>query len=482
MDWDTGTLYASKQNLGSTHNVSTSFQRREELPVAVAGRKFCDFIRNFRSHKKFIYRESLLQNFMKGQHCLEVSLRDLNSYDEDLEESLRREPAKFVGEFEGALKMIIADLTLRAPSTVTVPQLLFKSDQRAVNMRDLVASDINQLLHISGIVISAGRSTAKARSIVLKCRSCGHLLPILCPEPFEGAVIPRQCQNRPEGGTFLDINVGGGKTCALDPYSVVTDRCEYIDQQTLKLQEAPEQVPTGEMPRHVLLAVNRYLVDKVTPGMRVSVVGTYSIFKKGRKGSKMLSSSTGHSIRTPYFKVLGMCVTSDGSGRGSTNFTVEDEEEYQNLARSCAIYDKIWKSICPSISGDYTVDLKKAIACLLFGGSRKCLPDGMSLRGDINVLLLGDPSTAKSQFLKFVEKVAPVGVYTSGKGSSAAGLTASVIRDARGEGEDIRQTDDESMDLETFPTLIPLSHAHRMGDTDGGLPSPLSDCQNEGPD
>ena len=147
----------------------------------------------------------------------------------------------------------------------------------------------------------------------------------------------------------------------------------------------------------------------------------------------MLSSSTGHSIRTPYFKVLGMCVTSDGSGRGSTNFTVEDEEEYQNLARSYGIYDKIWKSICPSISGDYTVDLKKAIACLLFGGSRKCLPDGMSLRGDINVLLLGDPSTAKSQFLKFVEKVAPVGVYTSGKGSSAAGLTASVIRDARGE-------------------------------------------------
>ena len=135
----------------------------------------------------------------------------------------------------------------------------------------------------------------------------------------------------------------------------------------------------------------------------------------------MLSSSTGHSIRTPYFKVLGMCVTSDGSGRGSTNFTVEDEEQYQNLARSCAIYDKIWKSICPSISGDYTVDLKKAIACLLFGGSRKCLPDGMSLRGDINVLLLGDPSTAKSQFLKFVEKVAPVGVYTSEKVAAPLG-------------------------------------------------------------
>ncbi len=74
-------------------------------------------------------------------------------------------------------------------------------------------------------------------------------------------------------------------------------------------------------------------------------------------------------------------------------------------------------------------DIKKAIACLLFGGSRKILPDGMRLRGDVNVLLLGDPGTAKSQLLKFVERVAPICVYTSGKGSSAAGLTASVIRD-----------------------------------------------------
>jgi DNA replication licensing factor MCM5 len=76
-----------------------------------------------------------------------------------------------------------------------------------------------------------------------------------------------------------------------------------------------------------------------------------------------------------------------------------------------------------------STDIKKAIACLLFGGSKKVLPDGMRLRGDINVLMLGDPGTAKSQLLKFVEKVSPIAVYTSGKGSSAAGLTASVQRD-----------------------------------------------------
>lgn len=98
----------------------------------------------------------------------------------------------------------------------------------------------------------------------------------------------------------------------------------------------------------------------------------------------------------------------------------------RELAARQGIYDLISKSIAPSIYG--CEDMKRSVACLLFGGSRKRLPDG-NRRGDINVLLLGDPGTAKSQLLKFAERCAPVGVYTSGKGSSAAGLTAAVVRD-----------------------------------------------------
>lgn len=97
------------------------------------------------------------------------------------------------------------------------------------------------------------------------------------------------------------------------------------------------------------------------------------------------------------------------------------------MKRDPNIYENLCKSVAPSIFGHG--DIKKAIACLLFGGMPKKLPDGMRLRGDINVLLLGDPSVAKSQFLKFVDRVAPISVYTSGKGSSAAGLTASVLKD-----------------------------------------------------
>lgn len=105
----------------------------------------------------------------------------------------------------------------------------------------------------------------------------------------------------------------------------------------------------------------------------------------------------------------------------------EEEDLFTRLAADPNLYERIAKSIAPSIFG--AVDIKKAIACLLFGGSRKLMPDGLCRRGDINVLMLGDPGTAKSQLLKFVEKVAPIAVYTSGKGSSAAGLTASVSRD-----------------------------------------------------
>ena len=120
--------------------------------------------------------------------------------------------------------------------------------------------------------------------------------------------------------------------------------------------------------------------------------------------------------------------SSSSMGFAMPTITDEDKERFENFKKDPQLYDKITKSIAPSIFGH--IDIKKAIACLLFGGCAKQLPDKMKLRGDINVLLLGDPSVAKSQFLKFVDRCAPICVYTSGKGSSAAGLTASIIRDA----------------------------------------------------
>jgi DNA replication licensing factor MCM5 len=176
------------------------------------------------------------------------------------------------------------------------------------------------------------------------------------------------------------------------------------------------------------LYIDRYLTDRVVPGNRVTITGILSIKRlfKQKGGKANDKAMTG--IRMPYIKVTGFHVEMSGAGRSDQwHFTPEEERQFHEVAKRRDVYDLITKSIASSIYG--SEDIKKAIACLLFGGSRKRLPDGLTRRGDINVLLLGDPGTAKSQLLKFVEKASPIAVYTSGKGSSAAGLTAAIIRD-----------------------------------------------------
>jgi DNA replication licensing factor MCM5 len=132
-------------------------------------------------------------------------------------------------------------------------------------------------------------------------------------------------------------------------------------------------------------------------------------------------------IRTPYLRAVGIQSDIDQAAKGNATFSEEEEQEFLELSRRPDIYNIMAACIAPLIYRHQ--DIKKSILCLLLGGSKKILPNGMKLRGDINVLLLGDPGTAKSQLLKFVEKAAPISIYTSGKGLSAAGLTASVQRD-----------------------------------------------------
>lgn len=156
-------------------------------------------------------------------------------------------------------------------------------------------------------------------------------------------------------------------------------------------------------------------------------MGVFSVYQS--KGAKTTGSAkSAVAVRTPYLRAVGISSDVDQTPKGDAIFTDEEEQEFLELSRRPDLYDVFVDCIAPSIYGNR--DIKKAIACLLMGGSKKILPDGMKLRGDINVLLLGDPGTAKSQLLKFTEKVAPIAIYTSGKGSSAAGLTASVQRDA----------------------------------------------------
>ncbi|KAL1819710.1 hypothetical protein DCAR_0416014 [Daucus carota subsp. sativus] len=419
--WDEGAVYYSDQ---------AQFPRGAGDPEQAASRhtvlrKFKEFIRNFAHQNQpnvFPYRESLVQN----PKFLLVNLSDLLNYDkdQDLRDLLRKNPADYLPLFETAAAEVLASLRSRVagetgemeePETGEV-QIFLTSEEDPVSMRLLGAQYISKLVKISGITIAASRTKAKATYVTLLCKNCKNVKVIPCRPGLGGAIVPRSCDHVPQAGE---------EPCPIDPWIVVPDKSKYVDQQTLKLQENPEDVPTGELPRNMLLSVDRHLVQTIVPGTRLTIMGIYSIFQAANSSS---SHKGAVAVRQPYIRVVGIEQTSEANSRGPTNFSVDEIEEFKKFASEGDPYEKVCSKIAPSIFGH--VDVKKAVACLLFGGSRKVLPDGVKLRGDINVLLLGDPSTAKSQFLKFVEKTAPVAVYTSGKGSSAAGLTASVIQDS----------------------------------------------------
>ena len=275
------------------------------------------------------------------------------------------------------------------------------------------------MVKIPGIIVSASNVKAKATRITLQCRSCKEVIKdIRIESGLEGYILPRKCTSDQTGRLIK---------CPIDPYYIIPDKCECFDYQTLKLQEVPEDVPQGDMPRHLQLFADRNLVDRVVPGNRVSIIGVYAVRKVTQKSAQPSQQKAGANSRVPYLRVFGYMVESEGPGRASSiPYTADEEELFKQWASTPNIYERITRSIAPAIFG--SDDLKKAVACLLFGGSRKVLPDSTTRRGDINVLMLGDPGTAKSQLLKFAQLVSPVGIYTSGKGSSAAGLTCSVVR------------------------------------------------------
>eukprot|EP00899_Mesostigma_viride_P028700 jgi/Mesvir1/9014/Mv21302-RA.1 len=424
--WDEGDVfYADQKFTGEEHEGS-------QLSRHAAQTKFKEFIRNYRPNSEFVYRESLRRN----PSALTVKVEDVLTYDAALGTELKRLPAEYLPLFEAAAADVVAGLQSKVddgsgnteePARRDV-QVMLQSDEHPVTLRALKSEQISRLVVVPGIVIAAQRAKVKATSITLQCSNCKNTKVIPCKPGLGGAAVPRTCDYN--AGAALNGAAGTETKCPLDPYVVLPERSTYVDQQTLKLQENPEDVPVGELPRNILLVVDRSLVQTVVPGTRVRVVGIFSIFDKS--GGNKKGARAAVAIRQPYLRVVGIQEHGESSGHMEPTFTAEEELELKQFANQPNVYANICRLIAPSIFGHDNV--KKAIACLLMGGSRKRLPDGVRLRGDINVLLLGDPSTAKSQFLKFVEKTAPIAVYTSGKGSSAAGLTASVIKDP-GSGE-----------------------------------------------
>lgn len=390
-------------------------------------KEFRSFILEFFDDNRYLYRDQLRENILVRNYSLTVDMAHLRARSPALGERLANEPTDLIPLFEEAIREAAQRIVYpsemdrngqtaaqNAIASIPICQLILKSDANPVLIRDLNAQYISKLVRVPGIVIGASTLTSKATVLQLVCRSCQHLHRISVGSGFAGIQMPKNCLATSE------TRMGENKKCPSNPYVVYHENSTFIDQQTLKLQEAPDMVPVGEMPRHILLAADRNLTNKVIPGTRCTIMGVYSIYNTKAKGAAV-------AVRNPYVRVVGIQQESDMDASRGVVFSEEEEEQFIALSKTPNLYESFANSIAPSIYGN--ADIKKAIACLLMSGSKKILPDGMRLRGDINVLMLGDPGTAKSQLLKFVEKVSPIAIYTSGKGSSAAGLTASVQRD-----------------------------------------------------
>eukprot|EP00762_Andalucia_godoyi_P002921 ANDGO_04148.mRNA.1 DNA replication licensing factor MCM5 len=464
--WDEGGVFVANAGLvdDASEGGLNSDSGLRNAALSTFQARLRDFLRQFESGNEYSYREMLTTRIRTGVFSIPVSLDDLRAYDPALADAIVMQPNTYLPLLDAALldaaRLILhpdeliplfnahpaglpaSSNNATAPTTSLLQaELIYRA--RPLHIRDLSSSLVGRLVVVRGIVIASSKTRAKASSLVLSCRSCRAVKTVSVRPGFSAASIPRKC----DGPSSSDATA----QCPLDPFVVVADKSTFVDQQTLKLQEPPEAVPTGEMPRHVLCAVDRGLVARAPPGSRVRIVGVYSIMN-----NNMGPTAGGVALRTPYIRIVGVMMDSlagtssslanslfssssanpsgsnanggDAERTDGMMWLMSEEEQYKRLAADPQCIDKLVAAMDPAIYGHERIKL--AVACLLFGGARKApMPTGTRVRGDINVLLLGDPSTAKSQFLKFAERVAPVGVYTSGKGSSAAGLTASVVRD-----------------------------------------------------
>eukprot|EP00440_Ansanella_granifera_P024095 gb/GFBE01026172.1/.p1 GENE.gb/GFBE01026172.1/~~gb/GFBE01026172.1/.p1 ORF type:complete len:754 (+),score=245.46 gb/GFBE01026172.1/:1-2262(+) len=419
----------------------------------VIASKFKKFVREFAYNRPssgntgittMKYREQLQQNCGNRLYKLELSLNDLSAYEDGelLKYNLLTSPTEFIPLCERALQDLYYEIVRKEdesmPDKAPVIQLELKSDadldgtfgnMKPKMIRDLTSDQVERLVVIQGIVTSVKMPRDKARKVVLKCSSCENVKEITVNPGFTAAHIPAACDGNA-------MRAGQMEKCPPNPFVVVGDLCDMEADQAIRLQELPEHVPVGEMPRSIDLCARLYGVDECTPGTRLTCIGIFCATEQaaGDKMSAGRNQGT-NTVKYSYIQVLGLQLAQGNQGQGAVEISPEEEEKFEQLAKDPEIRNLIFKSIAPAIcasSKDVIDDVKRAIASLLFGGSRKRLPDGHRMRGDINILLLGDPGTAKSQFLKFAHSAAPISVYTSGKGSSAAGLTAAIIKDGDG--------------------------------------------------
>jgi DNA replication licensing factor MCM3 len=350
----------------------------------------------------------------KNQRRLVVNIDHVRDHNPEMADGLLNDPFDFTLAFNHALKEIVKTAPQARPDQVDADVLYYCAwagsfGLNACNPRTLSSQHLNSMVSIEGIVTRCSLIRPKIVKSVHYTEATGkfHFKEYRDQTMTKGVTTTSVYPTEDQEGNPLTTEYG---------------LCTYRDHQTVSIQEMPERAPAGQLPRGVDVILDDDLVDKVKPGDRVQLVGIFRTL-----GNRNTNHNSALFKTVLLANNVVLLSTKSGGGVATATITDTDIRNINKIAKKQKLFELLSQSLAPSIYGhDY---IKKAILLMLLGGMEKNLENGTHLRGDINILMVGDPSTAKSQLLRFVLNTAPLAIATTGRGSSGVGLTAAVTSD-----------------------------------------------------
>src|SRR3989338_7695243 len=343
-----------------------------------------------------MYKKEIGEYIRRGKNVIEVNFLHLTEFSNKISEDLLTNPEDILR----LLEMAIEESGLVKNSRVRLVEI---PETHLIKIRNIRSKNLNGLVIVEGIVRQASDVRPQVVNAKFECPSCGTIISVLQME--KKFREPSHCSCGRRGG--------------FKPLSK-----EMVDTQRLVIEESPESLTGGEQPKRINVFLKEDLVEpkmeeKTTPGSRVKVTG---ILKEVPVPLQSGGLSTRFELALEANNIIPMEETFE-----ELDINEEDERQILELSQDPGVFDKLYKSIIPSVWGHE--EIKKSLVLQLFGGVKKIHADGQKSRGDFHILLVGDPGVAKSATLVFMSEISPKGRYVVGKSTSGAGLTATVVRD-----------------------------------------------------
>ncbi|KAJ1028637.1 hypothetical protein NDA16_001803 [Ustilago loliicola] len=359
------------------------------------------------------YQDAVRRMLRMDARRLIINIDDLRSYNREFATGLLNEPNEYLPAFDAALHMSVELAANPLKDDTKNKQhyigLRGSFGDHHVNPRTLRSVHIGKMMSLEGIVTRCSLVRPKILKSVHYCEATTKFHQREYRDATMYGTLP------PSSTVYPTEDENGNRLTTEYGHSL------FRDHQMISIQEMPERAPPGQLPRSIDVVMDDDMVDRCKPGDRIQLVGMYRSLgnRVGQSSSTFRTLMIGNNINLLSSKA--------GGGIAQAHITDTDIRNINKIAKRKNVFNLVSQSLAPSIYGHEYI--KKAVLLLLLGGEEKNLPNGTHIRGDINILMVGDPSTAKSQMLRFVLNTAPLAIATTGRGSSGVGLTAAVTTD-----------------------------------------------------